>query len=286
APVAWKDSVIIPVAMFLLPPFQSVSKSFHLTDYDPLPAGRYRLTASGSVYAEFQLVSGMDITFTGFPKEFADFLFSLQWNNTVELLPENKPVYQRLISEPLALLFHGLAQTAVSVSDTLVTRPSKCVSTMYSDMRFSRNTPLKAYMYIRFREPCGEKDILGLYFDMGCDYYSYGIRIYKQSSAGMARVRAFAAAHEQAFARELAGMQALGLEIKGEAFARDHFPGTQNAALKALLNSRSFYIGRDRPVSEVVFSGALHAEICNAYEGLRGLYLLLKQALYGGEKFT
>ena len=109
--------------------------------------------------------------FNGFSKDFVDFLFSLQFNNTIELLPENKPIYKRLITEPLTLLFHALTPVALSVSKTVITKPSKCVSTMYSDMRFSRTTPLKGYMYIRFREPFGEKDIWGLYFDMGCDYY-------------------------------------------------------------------------------------------------------------------
>jgi len=217
--------------------------------------------------------------FTGFPEEFADFLFSLQFNNTIDRLPENKPAYRRLISEPLALLCGALAPAALSVSDTLMTKPSKCVSTMYSDMRFSRNTPLKGYMYIRFREPACERDILGLYFDMGCDYYSYGLRIYKQSSAGMERIRNFAIENRQAFIRELANMNALGLSIKGEPFARDHFPDIEDAALKELLNSRGFYIGRDCPISGVVFSGGLQKEIASAYGGLKGLYLLLKEAL-------
>ena len=38
--------------------------------------------------------------FNGFPKTFVDFLFSLQFNNTIELLSENKPTYKRLITEP------------------------------------------------------------------------------------------------------------------------------------------------------------------------------------------
>jgi len=55
-PVALKDSVEIPIANFFLQPLQSVGKSFRLTDHESLPAGRYRLQASGSTYAEFELV--------------------------------------------------------------------------------------------------------------------------------------------------------------------------------------------------------------------------------------
>ena len=56
APVARKESVVIPIAMALIHPFHSANRAFYLRDYDPLPAGRYRLTASGSAYAEFELV--------------------------------------------------------------------------------------------------------------------------------------------------------------------------------------------------------------------------------------
>jgi len=222
--------------------------------------------------------------FNGFPKEFADFLYELEFNNTIEKLPENKPVYKRLITEPLTRLYQGLAPTALSVSDTLITKPSKCVSTMYNDMRFSRATPLKRYMYIRFREPFNEKDVLGLYFDMGCEYYSYGIRIYKQTASGIERIRSFIMdgdANKQVYIRELANMKSMGMSIIGEKFAKDRFPDIENNLLKDFLNSKNFHIGQDFPISDIVFNGALLHDISNAFIRLKGLYTLLKYSLYG-----
>ena len=226
-------------------------------------------------------MSAAATSFPGFPEGFADFLFSLQFNNTIALLPENKIAYQRLISEPLALLFHTLTPTALSVSETLLTKPSKCVSTMYSDMRFSRDTPLKGYMYIRFREPSCEKDILGLYFDMGCDYYSCGLRVYKQTSAGMERIRECALENSRLFTQELENLNQLQMTLFGDAFAKDHYPGTENEVLKDLLNRKSFYVGRSCPVGEAVYNGQLLSQISDAYHGIKGLYSLLKKALYG-----
>jgi len=217
--------------------------------------------------------------FSGFPAGFSDFLFSLQLNNTIELLPENKITYRRLISEPLLLLHQSLTPTALSVSETLLTRPSKCISTMYSDMRFSRATPLKGYMYIRFREPHGEKDILGLYFDMGCDYYSCGLRIYKQTSAGMERIREHALENSRLYIQELENLHQLGITLFGEAFAKDRCPEVGNELLKGLLNRRNFYAGRNCPINEAVYNGRLLSEISDAYHGVEGLYSLLKNAL-------
>jgi uncharacterized protein (DUF2461 family) len=207
----------------------------------------------------------------------------LQFNNTIDLLPENKLKYKRLITEPLTLLYHGLIPAALSVSDTLITKPSKCVSTMYSDMRFSRDAPLKGYMYIRFREPFGERDILGLYFDMGCDYYSYGIRIYKQTGAGKERIRERVTENSRAFARELKNLEQLDMKIIGDSFVRARYPEIKNATVKNLLNRKGFHIARDRPVNESVYNGKLQGEIAEAFVRLKGVYGLLKDSLSGRE---
>ena len=218
--------------------------------------------------------------FRGFPENFAEFLFLLQFNNTIDRLQGNKPVYKRLITEPLTMLFHTLTPVALSVSETVITKPSKCVSNMYSDMRFSRSTPLKGYMYIRFREPFGEKDILGLYFDMGCDYYGFGIRVYKQSSAGMEKIREYAIKNYILFTRELDNLALQNMKIIGENYASDRYPEIKNAALNDFLNKKGFYIEQARPINEAVYNGKLRDEIVEAYIGLKGLYTQLRNALY------
>ena len=217
--------------------------------------------------------------FSGFSKEFVDFLYSLKINNTVEKLPENKLVYKQLVTEPLTQLFDALVPIALSISETIITRPAKCISTMYSDMRFSRAAPLKEYMYIRFREPTRERDILGLYFDMGMEHYSYGIRIYKQTSAGMEKIRNGILSNERLCMQELDNLAKLNMMIRGEKYAKDRFPDIENTALKQLLNCKGFYIGRDCPIGDAVYSDEILREISDAYLGLKGLYLLFKKSM-------
>jgi len=135
-------------------------------------------------------------------------------------------------------------------------------------------------MYIRFREPFSEKDILGLYFDMGCDYYGYGIRIYKQTSVGMERIREHAIENNHSFTRELESLARLNMAIVGDKFAKDRYPEISNEVLKDLLNRKSFYIERACPINEAVYNGKLRDEIADAYIGLKGLYSLLRKALY------
>ncbi len=78
------------------------------------------------------------MAFTGFTGDAVEFLFSLQFNNTMEHLPDNKMRYKALIMEPLKYLFNDIAPVAFSVSTTIETKPSKCISSMYNDMRFAK----------------------------------------------------------------------------------------------------------------------------------------------------
>jgi len=218
--------------------------------------------------------------FSGFPRGFAEFLFRLQFNNTLSAAEENKINYKQLITEPLTQLFYALIPAATAVSETITIKPSKCVSTMYSDMRFSRDKPMKEYMYIRFREPHRERDIPGLYFDMGRDRYSYGLRIYKQTAAGMARIRDGILANQQAFARELNAITCLGMTVNGDKYTKDRFPDIEDDVTKNMLNRKHFYIGNDCPVGESVFDGKLLNEISQAFVGLKGFYRLINNQLY------
>jgi len=216
--------------------------------------------------------------FKGFPDDFADFMFQLQLNNTMSGIEESKVNYKRLITEPLTQLFYALIPVVTAVSETIITKPSKCVSTMYSDMRFSRDRPMKEYMYIRFREPSRERDILGLYFDMGREHYSYGLRIYQQTAAGMACIRDCILANRQSFARELKAINDQGMSINGDLYAKDHFPDIKDEINKNLLNRKHFYISKDCPVGESVFSGELASEISQGFAGLKGFYQMIKHS--------
>ena len=220
------------------------------------------------------------MSFDGFPKEFADFLFSLQFNNSNDLLPQNKIKYKRLITEPLTLLYNDLVPVVSNISESLVVKPSKCISSMYNDMRFSRDAPIKGYMYLRFREPFTDKDVLGFYFDMGFEHYSCGIRIYKQTGSGMEKIRQYVLEKNSSFAYELEQLNGLDMEVYGENFAKERYTNVNNKLVKEFLNKKSFYIGRNRAISPIVFNNELALELKKAYQELSGFYLLLKKALY------
>ncbi len=136
-------------------------------------------------------------------------------------------------------------------------------------------------MYLRFREGDNEKDVLGLYFDMGCEYYSYGLRIYKQTRSGINNIRDNILKNQEQYIQEITKITASGAMIGGDDFAKDHYPDMESKELKLLLNKKGFYICYNKQISDTVFSSRLSDEICTAFGNIRGIYTLLKKSLYG-----
>ena len=78
--------------------------------------------------------------------------------------------------------------------------------------------------------------MLGLYFDMGIEGYSYGIRIYKQTSAGMAAIRKMAIEKQPEFTISLSNIKKLGAKLVGASYKKDHYPDIVDLELNTFLN--------------------------------------------------
>lgn len=217
----------------------------------------------------------MSGSFAGFPPAMMDFLFELKFNNTTEKLPDNKVMFKKLILEPLRSLYEMVAPNMAAYDKKLMIRPSICLSSMYTDRRFKPGVPLKDYTYMRFKRSDMHTDILGFYFDMGFEYYSYGINMYDRTSKGMEKIREYALAHQKIFEKELANIQDKGFRIIGSKYVKDHYPYVKSAILNDFLSRKYFYIAKEEPLDDIVFSPLLANELNRSYIDLRSMFELL-----------
>ncbi len=218
----------------------------------------------------------MDNQFTGFSTDMIDFLFELQFTNTIENQGENIVKYKELISKPLRLLYEDLLHTVIDLQLDVETKPARCVSSPYTDRRFSKSTPLKEFMYIRYKKRDKETDTCGLYFDMGVDFYSYGIRMYRQTTQGVNMLREKILEKPDEYSALLDEAFADGFEVFGDKYKKDHYPSLPECSAKEILNRRRFFIGKSKPVNENVFSQALAVELSKGFIKLRSLFELLE----------
>lgn len=220
------------------------------------------------------------MSFEGFNRDFVEFLFGLGFTNNREQLEENKIRYKALITAPLTELYQELIPVVQSVDAGLEIKRQRCVSPMYNDMRFSYGTPLREYMFLRFRVPFKEEDALAFYFDMGYSGYSYGIHVYRRTSAGMRRIRGHILKNQTKWHKALKDIDATGSKVYGDFYKRNHFPEVKDEKILSLLNRKTLDFISDKYINDNVFSSALFEELSTNYQKLGNAFLLMKEALY------
>lgn len=124
-------------------------------------------------------------------------------------------------------------------------------------------------MYLRFRQSGKSKDIAGLYFDMGADYYSYGLRIYKQTAAGFQETKDKLMDTPNKAKSVLKQVKANGFNIIGEKYKVNHYPEISEDTLNDFLNRKTFYIAKEEAVNSKVFSSELADEITQGFMQLK-----------------
>ncbi|MGN0535813.1 MAG: DUF2461 family protein [Eubacterium sp.] len=217
----------------------------------------------------------MSGNFIGFDKETNNFLFELQFCNTIDKQSENLVKYKKYITTPINLLYIDLLDVVNKFDIDFETKPARCISTPYTDRRFSPNVPLKEYMYLRFRQANRKTNILGLYFDMGSDAYGYGLKIYKPSSREMDLLREKISDNVNLFSKLIDDLILKGFEITGEKYKKDHFPQIPDCSAKELLNMKCFSFSKCKSVNESVYTQELETELSNAFMDLKEFVKLL-----------
>lgn len=214
-------------------------------------------------------------TFQGFSTEVFKLWLEIYSGNesSVEDIGEKYKIH---ITQPLMKLYNKILPSLQLISNDFDLAPSRCLSSPYMDMRFSRGQKYKNYIYLRFRQWGKEKNICGLYFDMGSEYYSYGLRIYKQTSEGMRIVNEKILNNIEHFSRLIDLVEEHGFEIYGENYKRDHFPNLMNSNVKKILNKKNFYIGKKVKLNKSVFSANLADEVIDGFFCVSEIYKLLK----------
>lgn len=213
--------------------------------------------------------------FSGFSKKLPDFWFDLHFNNSVENESELKDQYKKYITNPLSDLYETLVPTVLDISENVELSPARCISSPYTDRRFSRGTPFKEYMYLRFKQKGKRTDIPGFYFDMGAEYYSYGLRVYKQTANGLSQMKEQLSRYEETVSSVLDTVLENGYEIIGEDYKKDHFPDMKECSLKMLLNKKSFYIGKEISVNASVYKEDLADEIAECFKQMQDIFRIL-----------
>lgn len=186
------------------------------------------------------------------------------------------------VRQPLLALHGALSEALAQIDPELEFRPGRCLSSAYADARFCHGSPLKEYMYLRFRLVTGDRaNIPGFFFDASNDLVRYGLQLYKPTAAGVQAVRRAVLANPAHAERLLTDLEAPPpVGLYGKDYAQDNWPQVAGPE-KGWLNKREWAFYQKLPEGGLYFRPELAAQVSQTYARLSGIYHLVKRALHG-----
>lgn len=216
--------------------------------------------------------------FQGFPKEMFEFFMALSFNNSIEFFNEHRKEYEKYVKQPLYDLAADLSQAALLVDADMEVRPSKAVSRIRRDTRFSKSKlPYRDYMWIGFRrQGLPKSDCFSLYFDISCEHVRYGAGWYDGDPARAKAIRAAIVRRQDEFLKIVSDKKLnREFELMTEPYKRMEVPDTLHKELVPFYVSKSFYYQHEEVTGKQVLEPSFGEQIAKGFEILKPVYTFL-----------
>lgn len=212
--------------------------------------------------------------FSGFTPETIRFLQELKENNYREWFIEHKHIYQEALLKPLQSLAAMLSPVMYNIDPLFELRPSKMLSRIYRDVRFSTNKdPYKSSMWLNFQQATTHwEDYPGFFAELGSEHFLYGMGLFMPKRKIMDYFREEIGYNRDSF-REMA-LKAVdaGFEVAGEEYKRP-LSNDLPPFFQPWMQRKSTYVMKKIEVTDKrIFSEAIAIQLMEDFTQITDLY--------------
>lgn len=214
------------------------------------------------------------MSFNGFTPEALKFLFENKMNDSKEWYEEHKKVHRETIYAPFVELIKELAPTMLEIDGQFITVPSKIISRVRRDTRFTKDKSMyRDNAWIVFlRDKALQSTSPCFWFGIDQQGSSYGIGYYGAEPGSMAKMRELILDSHPAFlsAKECYESQKEFI-LEGDMYKRSKFPD-QPEDLKLWLDRKNIYFECIQNNYKLAFSKDLPETLKKGFKKLKPIY--------------
>lgn len=225
------------------------------------------------------------MSFSGFSGEALKFLFENRMNNSKEWYDSHKTDYKSYVYNPFVDLINELSPTIREIDPQLITIPSKLISRVRRDTRFTKDkTMYRDNVWIVFLR---DKSLMStapcFWFEISQKGSSYGVGYYGAGTGSMANMREMIINRHPLFVKALEYYESQSLfQIGGDMYKRSKFPD-QPENLKIWLDRKNIYFESLQNGFKLAFSKELPEVLKKGFMELKPIYdFLCMVEAYGG----
>lgn len=218
--------------------------------------------------------------FKGFDRNIFTLLEINKFNDSKSFYESVKEEIKQGAVIPMRQLAADLSEELYAIDDKMNLVPTKMVSRIRRDTRFSKNKDLyRANMWCMFmrdkhiwqRQPC-------MWFEFYPDFYSYGVGTFRVDTLFLECFREHLVENQDKFREAIRILSITGASLDIECFKKDK-PGAERVAddLKKFYNSKYFYFIFSSPEMEKLIDSSIKEELVYALRAFTPLYRFLAE---------
>ena len=183
------------------------------------------------------------MSFNGFTADALKFLFENRLHNDKEWYDSHKDIYKETVYNPLAQLINELAPTMMEIDSQIITIPSKIISRVRRDTRFTKDKTLYRdnawFVFLRDKSTMATSPCY--WFELNQKGSSYGLGYYGAQTSSMTNMRDMIVNNHPLFLKALECYESQDqFLIGGDMYKRSKFPD-QSENLKTWLDRKNIY---------------------------------------------
>jgi len=217
--------------------------------------------------------------FTGFTPETILFLKELKENNDREWFNERRHVYQEALLQPFQSLATMLTPAMYNIDPQFELRPSKMLSRIYRDIRFSPNKdPYKSSMWLNFQQAATHwENFPGYFAELSAEHFMVGMGLFMPKRKIMDYFREEIDYSRESFKEMAEKALNAGFEVAGEEYKRP-LPNTLPDFYQPWMQRKSAYVIKTIPLSdERIYSEAIALQLMDDFLQIADLYHFMKE---------
>lgn len=214
------------------------------------------------------------MSFSRFTGDALKFLFENKINNSKDWYEGHKGEYKKYVYNPFVELIVELAPTVTEIDSSLITVPSKIISRVRRDTRFTKDKSLYRdnawFVFLRDKSQMSTSPCF--WFEISQRGSSYGVGYYGAETGSMAKMREMIINRHPAFLSALKCYESQEeFVIGGEMYKRSRFPD-QPENLKLWLDRKNIYFECAQNDFGLAFSKELPDILRKGFKKLKPIY--------------
>ncbi|NLG56784.1 MAG: DUF2461 domain-containing protein [Clostridiales bacterium] len=213
-----------------------------------------------------------------FKPDMVDFMMQIRLNNSRAFMDANRAEYIQKLRTPYYTFIEALTPTALAIDPQMEVRPSRVLSRIFRDTRFSRDkSPYRDHHWLAFRhqgEP-REKAVM-LWFEIRVEWVSWGLGFWGHNRPAMDILRRRMLANPDELLSISQMLNKHDFALGGDSFKRLAIPKELNQQLLPWYTRKELLIMRQNIRPQWVFEPGIAKRLSDDFLLLKPVYQLLR----------